>query len=199
MQLSVAEDTLIRKDAALASVILANGTIVLPPARGYYEALARAVIGQQISVKAATKIFERFEAATAMNPEKTLDLSDEQIKAIGLSGQKARYIFDLAQHFSDDSAVFAHLGSLDDAAVILELTKIKGIGLWTAQMFLLFTLHRPDVFAPDDRGLQLAVERLYERTFTRAELTTLAEAWAPHRSTASLHLWQSLENTPSSP
>lgn len=154
MQLSVAENTLIHKDAVLAGVIRANGTIVLAPARCYYEALARAIIGQQISVKAAAKIFERFEAATAMNPEKTLDLSDEQI---------------------------------------------KGIGLWTAQMFLLFTLHRPDVFAPDDRGLQLAAERLYERAFTRAELTTLAEAWAPHRSTASLHLWQSLENTPSSP
>ena len=92
--------------------------------------------------------------------------------------------------------MFNHLDSLGDDEVIAELTRVKGIGVWTAQMLLIFTLHRPDVFAPDDRGLQLAVEKLYERAFTRAELETFAERWSPYRSTACLHLWRSLDNEP---
>ncbi|MBI3889085.1 DNA-3-methyladenine glycosylase 2 family protein [Candidatus Saccharibacteria bacterium] len=159
-------------------------------------AASNAIVGQQISVKAAAKIYERFREVTKIDPHAIAGLTDEDIKTIGLSGQKSRYISDLADHFVQNSAVFNHLDSLPDDEVITELTKVKGIGVWTAQMFLIFTLHRPDVFAPDDRGLQLAVERLYEKSFTRSELDEFASQWSPYRSTACLHLWKSLNNSP---
>ncbi|HEU0266487.1 MAG TPA: hypothetical protein VFQ70_02575, partial [Candidatus Saccharimonadaceae bacterium] len=92
-----------------------------------------------------------------------------------------------------------HLGTLSDDEVITELTRVKGIGIWTAQMFLIFTLHRPDIFAPDDRGLQVAIQTIYDlpQVPKRSELETFAEKWTPYRSTACLHLWRSLHNTPS--
>lgn len=196
MTLTKAEVALIDIDPLLGSVISTNGTIPLAPPREYFEALSNAIVGQQISVKAAAKIYERFQEATGLDPHAIAGLTDDDIKTIGLSGQKSRYISDLAEHFVQNSAVFNHLDSLPDDEVIAELTKVKGIGIWTAQMFLIFTLHRPDIFAPDDRGLQLAVERLYEKTLTRSELDERASQWSPYRSTACLHLWKSLNNTP---
>lgn len=191
-----AEIALREIDPLLGELIDRHRHIATGLNRDYFEALSSSIIGQQISVKAAAKIFERFQEVTNLRPEKTAHLSDDEIKTIGLSGQKSRYLRDLAEHFVKDSAVFNHLDSLPDDEVISELTKVKGIGVWTAQMFLIFTLHRPDVFAPDDRGLQLAAEKLYDRTFTRSELDQLAEQWSPYRSTACLHLWRSLDNTP---
>lgn len=192
------ERTLAAMDPVLGVIITQQGTLPSRPSSDYFEALSRAIIGQQISVKAAAKIFGRFQDATRLDPLAASLLTDEQIKTIGLSGQKSRYIRDLAVHFVDDSAVFNHLDSLTDDEVIAELTRIKGIGVWTAEMFLIFTLHRPDIFAPDDRGLQLAIEKLYDRTFTRAELEAFAERWSPYRSTACLYLWRSLDNEPTS-
>lgn len=197
MELTTAEIALTTKDPLLGEVISRHGHIESRPERSYFEALSSSIIGQQISVKAAAKIFERFRETTNLEPEAVAHLSDEQIKSIGLSGQKSRYLRDLAEHFVRDAAVFNHLESLSDDEVIAELTRIKGVGVWTAQMFLIFTLHRPDVFAPDDRGLQLAAEKLYDRTFTRSELALFSETWSPYRSTASLHLWRSLDNEPS--
>ena len=196
MTLVDSETSLAKIDPLLGELISRHGHIAPRAKHSYFEALSSAIIGQQISVKAAAKIFERFQEVTNLRPEKAAHMSDEEIKTIGLSGQKSRYLRDLAEHFVRDSAVFNHLDSLPDDEVISELTRVKGIGVWTAQMFLIFTLHRPDVFAPDDRGLQLAVEKLYDRTFTRSELNQLAEQWSPYRSTACLHLWRSLENEP---
>ena len=104
----------------------------------------------------------------------------------------------LARHFVDNPAVFAHLDALDDEAVIAELTGVVGIGRWTAQMFLIFTLARPDVFAPDDLGLQNAIMRLYDlpEKPTPKQAAAFAERWAPYRSTACRYLWKSLDNTP---
>lgn len=195
--LTDAEIALSKIDPLLGELINRHGYIAFGSKRGYFEALSSSIIGQQISVKAAAKIFERFQEVTDLQPQTTAHLSDDEIKTIGLSGQKSRYLRDLAEHFVKDAAVFNHLDSLPDDEVTLELTKVKGIGVWTAQMFLIFTLHRPDVFAPDDRGLQLAAEKLYDRTFTRSELEQFAEQWSPYRSTACLHLWRSLDNTPS--
>lgn len=198
MSLTLAENTLIETDPILGAAIENHGHLPLRPDRDYFEALAGSIISQQISVKAAAKIFERFREQTELKPERVLELSEEQIKAIGLSGQKSRYIHDLAEHFVKDSAVFNHLDTLSDDEVIIELTSVKGIGVWTAQMFLIFTLHRPDVFAPDDRGLQLAIQNIYNLSTIpkRAELEVFAEKWAPYRSTACLHLWHSLDNQP---
>lgn len=196
MTLTHAEVKLARLDPLLGGLIHAHGTILLQSPRNYFEALASSIVSQQISVKAAAKIFERFREATQLLPENILALDEDGLRAVGLSGQKSRYICDLAAHFVQDSAVFNHLGNLSDDEVIVELTRVKGIGVWTAQMFLIFTLHRPDVFAPDDRGLQLAVEKLCDRISTRVELEDLAQKWSPYRSTACLHLWRSLDNKP---
>lgn len=198
MKLTEAEQTLSSQDPAMAGLIAANGTIKPRPERDYFEALASSIISQQISVKAAANIFGRFRDVTDLKPAKAVKLTDVQVKQIGLSGQKARYIHDLAEHFVRDSAVFNHLDSLSDDEVISELTAVKGIGVWTAQMFLIFTLRRPDVFAPDDRGLQIAIQTQYKLKELpgRAQLEKFAEKWAPYRTTASLHLWQSLDNAP---
>lgn len=198
MDFTAAEHFLIDADPTLGQVIEFNGTLPPRPRRDNYEALARSIIGQQISVKAAANIFARFQEVTNLQPEMAIELSAEQIKFIGLSGQKASYLQDLARHFVVDPSIYDHLDRLDDQAVITELTKVKGVGIWTAQMFLMFTLARPDVFAPGDRGLQLAIERLYDlpAKTTELQLATFAERWQPHRTTASLHLWQSLNNTP---
>lgn len=198
MTLSPEEASLIQLDPTLGEIIEANGHIDFRPERDYFEALASSIVSQQISVKAAAKIFSRFRDTTNLEPERVLNLSEADTKTIGLSGQKSRYLHDLAAHFVEDSAVFNHLGTLSDDEVVEELTRVKGIGVWTAQMFLIFTLHRPDVFAPDDRGLQLAIQKIYGLSSVpgRAEIETIAQKWAPYRSTACLHLWRSLDNEP---
>lgn len=194
-----------RAEQALADADPIMGGLVekyypLTPRTGredYFASLARTMVGQQISVKAAAKIFARLVEYTDLSPSRVAQLDDETSKAIGLSGQKRRYLGDLGQHFDNNPAIFNHLENLSDEEVISELTAIKGIGVWTAQMFLLFTLQRPDIFAPDDRGLQLAIERHYIDAPARPrELADFVQRWSPYRSTASLYLWRSLDNTP---
>lgn len=192
------ERRLMELDDDMARLIRQNGTITHPAREDYFASLASSIIGQQISVKAAAKIAERFSETTAMNPTKAAALSMADAKTIGLSGRKYAYIRDLAEHFVKDSMVFNHLDTLGDDEVIAELTRIKGIGVWTAQMFLMFTLVRMDVFAPDDRGLQLAIQKLYglSKVPARSKLETIAARWSPYRTVASWHLWRSLENEP---
>lgn len=197
--IQAAERELAKLDPLMGELIKRQGTITHEPHSDYFASLARSITGQQISVKAAAKIFERLQDATALKPQRVVILTDDQIKAIGLSGQKARYIRDLAEHFVQDSAIFNHLESLPDDQVVSELTKIKGIGIWTAQMFLMFTLVRLDVFAPDDVGLQQAIKKLYnlEALPKRKELSIFAERWRPYRTIACWHLWHLLDNKPS--
>jgi DNA-3-methyladenine glycosylase II len=198
LALTKAERALIDQDPLLGELIKRQGTMSREPRSDYFTSLVRAIVGQQLSVKAASSIFERLRQATNLDPKKVNMLSEDEARALGLSRPKARYIHDLAAHFVQDSAVFNHLDSLNDDEVIKELTAIKGIGIWTAQMFLMFTLTRPDVFAPDDVGLQQAMKRLYgwQEIPSRAELETFAQRWSPYRTTASWHLWYSLDNTP---
>lgn len=194
----IAEAALIKADPILGKLLRAQ-TLELPTARkDYFASLARSIIGQQVSVAAARAIAQRFETATELRPEKVVLLTEGETRAIGLSRQKASYIHDLALHFAGDPAVYNHLETLSDEEVITELTAVKGIGVWTAQMFLMFTLLRPDVFAPDDAGLQRAMLLLYkwDALPPKKELAILAEKWQPYRTIASLHLWQSLNNTP---
>ena len=195
MDFSAAEHELIQRDPRLGAVINLHGTIRRTPHHNYYESLVESIISQQLSVRASDTIFRRFKEATELDPAKALLLDEAACKTIGLSKQKAGYIRSLAENFVHDSAVFNHLESLSDDEVIAELTKIKGIGVWTAQMFLMFTLVRPDVFAPDDLGLLNAVTRLYELPArpTRTDAIALAERWAPYRTTASYHLWGLLD------
>ena len=197
MDFTYAEQTLINQDPALGMIIRANGSIRHTPRANYFEALCESIISQQLSVKASDTIFHRFQEATHLNPLQVLIIDEIQQKTIGLSGQKTRYLRDLAEHFVDDPTVFDHLEQLSDDDVVIELTKVKGVGVWTAQMFLMFTLARPDVFAPDDLGLLNALTKLHALPVrpTKQEALEIASRWAPYRSTACFHLWRLLDNT----
>lgn len=193
-----AEAALAKADPLLGELIKTQQLVISEPRSNYFSSLARSIIGQQVSVAAASTIAGRFLEQTNMEPTRAASLTDEQVKTIGLSRQKAGYIRDLAQHFVDNPSIYNHLDSLDDEAAIAELTAVKGIGVWTAQMFLISTLARPDVFAPDDVGLQRGMLRLYgwSELPPKKELETIAQKWQPYRTVASLHLWHSLDNTP---
>jgi DNA-3-methyladenine glycosylase II len=158
----------------------------------------RSVVSQQLSVSAARTIFGRLADKTNLQREKILQLTPEEMKVIGLSSQKQNYIKDLAVHFMENDYSDSTFDTMSDDDVITHLVKIKGIGEWTAQMFLMFTLRRPDVFAPGDRGLQVAINRLYGVGGDKpkpSELVEFAERWAPYRTTACMYLWESLENS----
>ena len=198
MEYTLAEQTLITQDPVLGAIIHANGSIRHAPRANYFEALCESIISQQLSVKASDTIFRRFEEATHLDPIQVFAIDEIQQKAIGVSSQKARYLRDLADHFVEDLAVFDHLEQLSDDDVVVELTKVKGIGVWTAQMFLMFTLARPDVFAPDDLGLLNAVTKLHALPSkpSKQEALEIASRWVPYRSTACFHLWRLLDNAP---
>lgn len=198
MNLTADEQALCSLDETMKKLVLAHGSIQHARGTDYFTELAESIISQQLSVKASDTIFRRFADITKLEPKKAGTLTEAEAKQIGLSGQKTRYIRDLAGHFVQDSAVFDHLDSLSDDEVVAELTQVKGIGVWTAQMFLMFTLGRPDVFAPDDLGLQNALAKLYDlpERPKRAEAMELAEKWKPYRTTACFHLWHMLDNKP---
>ena len=133
-----------------------------------------------------------------VTPKNILKLTPEQMRACGLSNRKAEYIRDLAERFADGRIRPRRWNAMDDEAVIVELVAVKGIGRWTAEMFLMFSLLRPDVFPVDDIGLQRAVERLYNdgERLTIKQLRAIGEAWAPWRSVATWYMWRSLEPVP---
>ncbi|MBW4061591.1 DNA-3-methyladenine glycosylase 2 family protein [Candidatus Saccharibacteria bacterium] len=193
-----AEEALIELDPKLGEVIIRQRPLAPRDRGGYFESLCRSIIGQQVSVASASAIYGRLAVVTSLDPINVAALDEAAMKTIGLSRQKLSYLVDLAVHFVDQPDIYDHLETSGDDEAIDELTAIKGIGVWTAQMFLMFTLGRADVFAPDDVGLQNAMKRLYgwEVLPKKAELTEFALRWAPHRTTASLHLWASLNNAP---
>jgi DNA-3-methyladenine glycosylase II len=168
----------------------------------HYAALVRAITGQQLSVKAAEAIWgrllERF-GGHAPTPQQILaDDPDEMRVAVGFSRAKVKYLRSLAEHVISGELELDRLHAMPDDEVIRELTAISGIGEWTAHMFLMFTLHRPDVLATGDLGVRNAVMRAYGLAAppTPVELTQLAEPWRPHRTRACLYLWRSLGNEP---
>ncbi len=165
-----------------------------------FRALVRAIISQQLSTQAAATIARRFEALFdgKPTPARVNAAPDDQLRAVGLSGQKLRYIRDLCARIEGGLLPLATLGRMDDEEVIRVLTEVKGIGRWTAEMFLMFRLHRPDVLPVDDLGIVKAVQRAYRmRTLPSPKrLMRLGEEWRPYRSVACWYLWRSLENTP---
>lgn len=193
-----AERELAKLDPKLGELIELQKPIFNAPRTNYFLSLCRSIVSQQVSVAAAATIFGRLEDVTNLQPAKIAKLTGAQIKKIGLSRQKAGYIKDLAGHFLDNPKIYNHLGQLSDEEVIADLTAVKGIGVWTAQMFLMFTLVRLDVFAPDDIGLQRAMKRLYgwKKVPDKKRLEKVAAKWRPYRTVACWHLWRSLNNTP---
>lgn len=166
-----------------------------------YGALLRAVVGQQLSVKAAATIFDRvlalFGGRMPTAPE-LLYADVSELREAGLSGRKVEYLKDLAGHVVSGELEIDRLDELPDERIVAELTAVRGLGAWTAHMFLIFHLEREDVLPVGDLGIRNAVRNVYglEAPPSPAELESLAEAWRPHRTLASLYLWESLSNTP---
>lgn len=164
-----------------------------------FSTLVRSVVGQQISVKAADSVWKRLVAAVpVIAPEQILACPPEMLRACGLSVRKTEYVGDLARHFVDGQIHVDRWTSMSDEEIIAELTAVRGIGVWTAEMFLIFNQMRPDVFPIDDIGLQKAVARHYfagERP-PRKVLIGFGERWRPWRSVATWYLWRSLDPLP---
>lgn len=164
-----------------------------------FGTLARSIVGQQISVKAADSVWGRFVAALpAVTPANVLACQTEVLRACGLSARKVEYIGDLARHFAEGQIHVDHWASMSDAEIIAELTAVRGIGVWTAEMFLIFNQLRPDVFPVDDIGLQKAVALHYfdGQRPARTALLEHGERWRPWRSVATWYLWRSLDPLP---
>lgn len=166
-----------------------------------FTALVHAILSQQLSSKAAATITRRFHDLFGGRVPKASELSaisDEQLRAVGISGQKSRYLRDLSRRVLDGSLPLDVLEAMEDEAVIATLTQVTGIGRWTAEMFLMFRLSRPDVLPVGDLGIVKAVQRAYglRKAPTPDRLTRIGEAWRPYRSIACWYLWASLDNRP---
>ncbi len=164
-----------------------------------FVTLARSVVGQQISVKAAQSVWDRFSALMkTVNPRAVSKLTVEDMRAAGLSGRKVEYIKDLADYFQTGKVSVKQWDAMEDEAIIAELIAIRGIGRWTAEMFLMFYLRRPDVLPLDDVGLLNGISKLYfsDEPVSRSEVRDLARAWEPYRSVATWYIWRSLDADP---
>lgn len=186
-------------DPVMAAIIRQHPIDSLISRGDPFGTLARSIVGQQISTKAADSVWRRFAAALpAVTPTAVLAAEAEVLRACGLSARKQEYLTDLARHFSEGSIHTNDWQAMTDADIIAELTSVRGIGVWTAEMFLIFNQMRPDVFPLDDIGLQKAAAQHYgggER-LTRKQLTCLGERWRPWRSVATWYLWRSLDPLP---
>ncbi len=199
-QLIEAADYLRDSDRVLAPLIDRIGLIDLPLNPDLFGSLVAAIIAQQLSGAASDTINRRFRALFTAErpfvPVNVLALSEDEMRGVGLSGQKTSYIRDLAERVANGSLDLAALPHMDDEEVISRLLPVKGIGRWTAEMFLIFSLGRLDVLPVDDLGLRTGVQRLWglHHLPKRPDLVDLAEPWRPYRTVATLYLWRSLEN-----
>jgi len=195
---------LMRRDPVLAAAIKQIGPCLMADRqrKDHLSALVGAIVSQQLSTKAAATIFGRFVALFPdnhiPNAESIAAQSDHTLRTVGLSGQKISYLRDLTARIADGRLNLDELDSLPDEVVIERLTAVKGFGRWTAEMFLMFRLHRPDVLPAGDLGIVNAIQRLYrlrKRPLPK-RILKIGEAWRPYRSVASWYLWQTLRNEP---
>jgi len=187
-----------RTDPVMKRLITAVGPCQLRMEQDRFRTLVRSIVGQQISTAAAKSVMMKLEErlpGDRLHPLAFHQISFEKLKSSGLSRQKTEYLLDLASHVLDERLPLANIGRYSDERVIEMLTDIRGIGIWTAQMFLMFSLGRLDVFAPDDLGLRAAIGKLYdyEERPGKKECVVVAEQWAPYRTIASWYLWRSFE------
>ena len=192
-----------RRDRVMKKLIPKFGEARLQSRGDAFTTLARSIVGQQISVKAAQSVWDRFATATGapsthLPPASVLALPVEQMRASGLSGRKTEYLQDLARHFADGAVHVAQWQEMDDEAIIGELIAIRGIGRWTAEMFLIFHLMRPNILPLDDLGLikGISVNYFSGEPVSRAEAREVGDAWAPFRSVATWYIWRSLDPLP---
>ena len=197
-----ARRALMRRDPVLAAVLRKHkkGTILDTPLIDPFSALVRTITSQQLSTKAAATIHRRIldlMPGGIATPGAIRNATDEQLRAAGLSRQKIEYVRDLARHASNGELSLHTLDGLTDEEVIAAITKVKGLGRWSAEMYLMFRLHRADVLPVDDLGIVVAVQRLYglRKRPKPDRLRKIAEPWRPYRTVACWYLWRSLENT----
>ncbi|REJ90944.1 MAG: DNA-3-methyladenine glycosylase 2 family protein [Planctomycetota bacterium] len=201
------DDAIVRKarrhlrksDPVMRGVIERVGPFSLKLQRNRFQSLVRAIIAQQISGQAARSINNRLQQAIRprrMTPDVIAGMTLEQLRSLGLSPQKASYVHDLAAKVSDGRVRLNRVRTMSDAEVVAELVQVKGIGVWTAQMFLIFSLGRPDVFPHDDLGIRMALRNLYNLSDLpgKEESHAIADCWRPYATVASWYCWRSLDN-----
>jgi DNA-3-methyladenine glycosylase II len=194
-----AKRALRRADPVMGGIIGRHPRVHMVARGDAFLTLARAIAGQQISVKAAQSVWNRVvELCVSMTPERVLAQQRPRLRACGLSDRKVEYIADLAQHFADGTLHVVRWPQMGDEEVIAELVQVRGIGRWTAEMFLMFNLLRPNVLPLDDLGLQKAMRVSYfrGRKVSVARMRKLGETWQPYRSVATWYLWRSLDPLP---
>jgi DNA-3-methyladenine glycosylase II len=186
-----------QSDPILSKIIDRVGDYAIQFREPDFETLVKSIVYQQLSGRVASVIFGRLVAAAGgtLTPERILKLRPSRMRTLGLSTQKTAYIRDLARHTRDGRLVFAELPDLPDTAAIERLTQVKGIGEWTAHMFLMFALRRPDILPVGDLGIRNAIRRAYgmEALPTVAEIEEMGARWRPYCTVASWYLWRSLE------
>jgi DNA-3-methyladenine glycosylase II len=186
-----------KSDPVLSAIIERVGACRMEFGPPEFHSLAEAIVYQQLNGKAAVTIFKRFAtlAGDPVTPEGILKLTDAELRSVGLSKQKSSYLKDMARRASRGELDFSRLPEMSDDDVIKHLTQVKGVGVWTAHMFLMFTLRRPNVLPTGDYGIQLAIKKYYKkRKMPRPEqMEKIAKAWEPYRSVACWYLWRSLD------
>jgi len=194
-----AKKHLIIRDKTLGKIITTYQGENLSIRGDAFFTLARSIVGQQISVKAAASVWKKFEdSLQEVTPKNFLLGNEETLRSCGLSAQKIRYLTALSEYFTENDETIKNLHNLGDSEIVSELTKINGIGRWTAEMFLIFYMARPDVLPLADIGLQKAIFRHYNQSqkMMLAEIFELAQKWKPYRSVATWYLWRSLDPEP---
>ncbi|CAN1519103.1 AlkA 3-methyladenine DNA glycosylase/8-oxoguanine DNA glycosylase [Burkholderiaceae bacterium] len=190
---------LMKRDRVMKNLIPQHPGVSLQSRGDAFVTLARSIVGQQISVKAAQSVWDRFAVLPqALTPTQVLKLKVDDMRAAGLSARKVEYLVDLALHFANGQVQEAAWVDMDDEAIIAELVAIRGIGRWTAEMFLIFHMLRPDVLPLDDVGLINGISRCYFSgdPVSRSEAREVASPWAPYRSVATWYIWRSLDPVP---
>jgi DNA-3-methyladenine glycosylase II len=187
-----------KSDPVMRAIIERVGPLRMEFGEPTFHSLAEAIVYQQLNGKAAVTIFKRFADATGgepVTPEGVLKLTEGKMREVGLSKQKSSYLRDLAEKTKAGLLEFERLPDLPDDEVIEHLTQVKGIGVWTAQMFLMFTLRRPDVLPTGDYGVQVAIKKHYrKRKLPKPkDMEKIAKPWSPYRSIACWYLWRSLD------
>ncbi len=190
---------LMRKDRVLKKLIPQFGDAILESRGDAFVTLARSIVGQQISVKAAQSVWDRFaKLSRKLSPAGVLKLKVDDMRAAGLSARKVEYLVDLALHFDSGAVHVNDWQQMDDEAIIAELVAIRGIGRWTAEMFLIFHLMRPNVLPLDDVGLINGISRSYfsGEPVSRSDVREVAQAWQPYCTVATWYIWRSLDPVP---
>jgi DNA-3-methyladenine glycosylase II len=187
------------RDPVIRKIAHKSRGLVLRSRGDAFNTLARSIVGQQISVKAAESVWQKLLAAVPeIRPEIVHGHAPETLRACGLSGSKVGYLQDLARHFVENRLAIARWEEMSDDELIAELTQVRGIGRWTAEMFLIFYMTRPDVLPLDDIGLQRAMSLHYNngKPLSKLKMNSVARRWVPWRSVATWYMWRSLDPVP---